>query len=70
MELKTKIWFISYMQKKKSIAFIIDETLIQIGNQHFWLWICIEPVNISVLGINISEERNKVIAEKFIYSVV
>ena len=45
-------------------AFIIDETIIQIGNQHFWLWICIEPIHSSVLGIYISEERNMLIAEK------
>src|SRR5215213_1640319 len=51
-------------------AFIIDETVIQIGNKHFWLWICIEPVHSSVLGIYISEERNKLVAEKFIRSLV
>ena len=51
-------------------AFIIDETVIQIGNQHFWLWICIEPIHSSVLGIYISEERNMLIAEKFIRSLV
>ena len=26
--------------------------------QHFWLWFCIEPIDKSVLGIYISEERN------------
>ena len=51
-------------------AFIIDETVIQIGNQHFWLWFCIEPVDSSVLGIYISEERNMLVAEKFIRSLV
>ena len=51
-------------------AFIIDETVIQIGNQHFWLWFCIEPIHSSVLGIYISEERNMIIAEKFIQSLV
>ena len=35
---------------KRISAFIIDETLIQIGNKHFWLWICIEPVHKPVLG--------------------
>jgi putative transposase len=25
-------------------AFIIDETVIQVGSQHFWLWIFIEPI--------------------------
>ncbi len=28
-----------YVYKRKRIsAFIIDETVIQIGSQHFWLW--------------------------------
>jgi putative transposase len=43
-------------KRKRVTAFIIDETIIQIGNQHFWVWICIEPVHSSVLGIYISEE--------------
>ena len=42
-------------KRKRVSAFIIDETVIQIGNQHFWLWICIEPVHSSVLGIYISQ---------------
>jgi putative transposase len=57
-------------KRKRVTAFIIDETIIQIGNQHFWLWFCIEPVHSSVLGIYISEERNMIIAEKFIRSLV
>ena len=56
-------------KKKRISAFIIDETVIQIGNQHFWLWICIEPVHKSVLGIHISEERNMFVAENFIGSL-
>ncbi|MGE0242838.1 MAG: DDE-type integrase/transposase/recombinase [Nitrososphaeraceae archaeon] len=55
---------------KRVSAFIIDETVIQIGNQHFWLWFCIEPVHSSILGIYISEERNMIIAEKFIQSLI
>jgi putative transposase len=61
----------SQIYKRKRIStFIIDETVIQIGNQHFWLWFCIEPVHRSVLGIHISEERNMLVAEKFIRSLV
>src|SRR5574342_76910 len=59
-----------YNKRKRVIAFIIDETIIQIGNQHFWLWFCIEPVHSSVLGIYISEERNMIVTEKFIRSLV
>ncbi len=45
-------------KRKRVSAFIIDETVIQIGIQYFWLWFCIEPIHSSVLGIYISEERN------------
>ena len=57
-------------KRKRVAAFIIDETIIQIGWKQFWLWICIEPVHKSVLGIYISEERNMFVAENFIRSLV
>jgi putative transposase len=59
-------------KRKRVSAIIIDETVIQIGNQHFWLWFCIKLVHSSVLGIYISEmrERNILVAEKFIRSLV
>ena len=57
-------------KRKRVSAFIIDETVIQVGSQHFWLWICIEPIDKSVLEIYISEERNMLVAEKFIRSLV
>jgi putative transposase len=57
-------------KRKRISAFIIDETVIQIGSQHFWLWFCIESIHRSVLGIYISEQRNMLIAEKFIHSLV
>ena len=57
-------------KRKRVAAFIIDETIIQIGGRHFWLWICIELIHSSVLGIHISEERNMLVAEKFIRSLV
>ena len=57
-------------KRKRVSAFIIDETIIQIGSQHFWLWFCIEPLHKTILGIYISEERNMIVAEKFIRSLV
>jgi transposase-like protein len=57
-------------RRRRISAFIIDETIIQIGNQHFWLWIAIEPIHSSVLEIYISEERNMLVAERFIQSLV
>lgn len=35
-----------------------------------WLWLCIETVHKSVLGIYISEKRNMFVAENFIHSLV
>jgi hypothetical protein len=48
---------------KRISAYPIDETVNQIGNQNFWLWLCIEPVHRSVLVIHISEERNMFVVE-------
>ena len=56
-------------KRKRISAFIIDETVIQIGSQNFWLWFCKEPYS-SVLGIYISAVRNMLVAEKFIRSLV
>jgi hypothetical protein len=44
-------------KRKRFSAFIIDETILQIGRQHFWLWTCIEPIHNSVLGLYISKEK-------------
>ena len=57
-------------KRKRVSGFIIDETVIQIGNHNYWLWIAIEPIHKSVLGIHISEERNMFVAENFIHSLV
>jgi len=67
MELDSEVWRVSDLKRKR---IIIDETVIQFGSQYFWLWFCIEPIHGSVLGIYISEERNMLVAEKLIRSLV
>ena len=57
-------------KRKRVFVFIIDETIIQIRNQHFWLWMTIEPVNKTILGIYISKERNMFVAKNFIHSLI
>jgi transposase-like protein len=67
---ETRMRFDSYtINKCKRIStFIIDKTVIQIGNQHIWLWIATEPVHRTILGIHISIERNMLIVKNlFIY---
>ena len=52
-------------KRKRVSAFIIDETIIQVGSRHFWLWFLYRTIHSSVLGIYISQERNMFVAEKF-----
>ena len=60
-----------YHQRRKRIAeYIIDETLIKAGSQYIWLWVAIEPENRQILALNISKERNMLIAERFISGLV
>ena len=42
----------------------------QIDNKHFWVWICIEPVHKSILGIHISKSRNMLILSLFLESLL
>ena len=55
---KDLVHAIFLQQKEKSFSiYYRDETVIQIGDHHYWLWICIEPIHKSVLGINISQKK-------------
>ncbi|HEX6671851.1 MAG TPA: hypothetical protein VF084_06430 [Nitrososphaeraceae archaeon] len=69
MELDTKIGSSQIYKRKKISAFIIDETVIQLATNIIGYGF-VEPVHSSVPGIYISEERNMLIAEKFIRSLV
>ena len=44
--------------------------MVQTGYKHAWIWIAIEQIHKSILGINISKGRNMVVAESFIHSLV
>jgi putative transposase len=57
-------------RKKKIEEFIIDETLIKIGSELIWLWVAIELESKEILVISISKERNMLLAERFISSLV
>ena len=58
-------------KRKRVSAFIIDETVIQIDwKKYYLLWIAIEPVHKTLLGVHISEERNMLLAWQFLQSVI
>ena len=55
-------------KRRRVTAFIINETVIQIGSQHFWLWLCIEAVHKSTPGFHISKERNMFVPSRDFYT--
>jgi transposase-like protein len=53
---------ISFKRRKIS-KFIIDETQNKVGQDYFWIWVTIEPIDKVILGTYISSlERNMLIA--------
>jgi hypothetical protein len=45
-------------QRSKRIAeFIIYEILIKAGNEYMWLWIAIEPIDKTILGLYFSTKK-------------
>ena len=52
-------------------AFLIDETMIQIGcYSEAWLWVVVEPIHKQILGVYISRHRNMIVAEVFLNSLI
>src|SRR2546423_8391732 len=45
-------------RKIRISEFIIDEIIIKVGFEYFWLWIPIKNDNREILQISISQERN------------
>ncbi len=59
------------LSKRKRISeYVIDETILKVGSEYIWLWIAIEPENRQILALNISKERNMLIAERFLSDIV
>ena len=59
-----------FYRRKRIFTFIIDESMVQAGYKHAWIWIAIESVHKSIIGIHISEERIMFVAKNFIHSLV
>jgi putative transposase len=55
---------------KRISAFIIDETMLQIGSNEAWLWVAVEPIHKQILGVYISRHRNMLVAEAFLRSLI
>ena len=59
-------------RRRKVQEFIVDETLLKVGNQYVWVWVAIEPLAKVILGgIRISFERTMLlVAERFLKALV
>jgi putative transposase len=57
-------------RRKKITEYVVDETLVKVGSEFIWLWVAIEPENRQILALNISKERNMLVAERFIADLV
>ncbi len=58
-------------RRRKVQEFIVDETLLKVGNQYVWVWVAIEPLAKVILGIRISSfERTMLVAERFLKALI
>ncbi|MDN5867254.1 MAG: DDE-type integrase/transposase/recombinase [Candidatus Nitrosocosmicus sp.] len=57
-------------KRKRISGFTIDKTLVKIGSVYMWIWVAIELKSREIFVPNISKERNMLITERFISSLV
>lgn len=57
-----------FHMKRRIYEFIVDETLIKVGNELVWVWIAIELKDKTTLGICISYERSICLLQNNSYS--
>lgn len=58
-------------KEKEFQNLLFDETLLKVGSEFIWLWVAIEPQNRQILvAVTVTRERNMLIAERFISSIV
>jgi len=61
---------ISSIKRNKISEYIVDETILQVGPEFIWLWVAIDPETSQILAQNITQERNMLIAERFLSGVI
>lgn len=54
----------------KRSAFLIDETMLQIGPEEAWLWVAVEPIRKQILGVYISRHRNMIVVESILRPLI
>ena len=58
-------------KSKQNKEFFVDETQINMGSKYIRLWVAIiKPKHRQILQIDISFERNMIIVERYIFSLI
>lgn len=57
-------------KRRKEQEFIVDKTLLKVGNQYVWVCVAIEHFDKVILGIRISFERTMLVVEGFLKDLV
>lgn len=57
-------------RRKKITEFILDENQIKVGSGYNWIWVAIVHKNFQILALSISKERNMLISERFLSSIM
>ena len=57
-------------KRKRTDGFIIDEAQIKVSSRLIWIWVAIEQEHRQILKIDMPLERNMLIAERFISSLM
>jgi transposase-like protein len=55
---------------KRIAAILIDETQIQIRHSDAWPWVAVKPIHRVVLELYISRDRNMLVTEAFLKSLI
>jgi putative transposase len=56
--------------RRRILEYIVDETMLKVGSEYIWIWFAIEPKNKQILALSISRERNMLIVERFLSTIV
>jgi len=54
------------ISSERAEAAVVDETAVNVGGRHVWLWVAVEPERRALLALGLSETRNILVAYSFL----
>jgi putative transposase len=56
-------------KRKRISGLMIDDTIVKIGSNYMWIWVDIKLKSREILALNVSKERNLLIAKRDLFHV-